>query len=396
MHNRSGATVAGTIGILSLALCSAIEPMQPLPEQKKAEQLVQHLAKWIGTANPEDALFDDSPAFVLGDYLFHYIRERGILCVEVVEGHTYLRGAPAEEAGQIRRAVLAENDPAFGGWFERGGSYILLDEDLDRSLLVRDYPVRSISPAAFREGVEYQVNLAATWRINWSGEVARLVHQLPGAKRPTAPVTWDDEVGALRSDLGGLSGRSRAQALVRAFGRHRLVRGAGLDSQNRRDFGDFDLRYDSQTERLSAGVFVATPSDLRRLRAEGVTPAQLLAALNHPEIGGRFGRPSDTRWEISGPPEAPSLYLVGSWPVMALTPMQLHSRMEPLLDYGVVWRHGWVFRVASIVRGQELPPEQILQRTPADFGLPPTRGGLRRWPPDAGTPPDSAPPATGN
>jgi hypothetical protein len=210
----------------------------------------------------------------------------------------------------------------------------------------------------------------------WGGRVAGIVHRMYDEVLPKELVVWDDEVNALGADVSRFRGRERADAVVRAYARHRLIRGAKLDREDRRDFGDFFFRYDEATQTLSAAVFVATTKDLHTLAQQGVPEARLRSALEDAAIGGRFDRPVGGRFEWEGGAEERMLYLAQSWPVAELTPRTLHAAMETLLDFGVVWRHSRIFRVAAIAAGKEPPPASVVRRSPDEYGIAPARGSI--------------------
>jgi hypothetical protein len=366
-----------TLGILStLAGCMMTGEASPLDGRETATNLMRHAARALGVDHPAAMSFGDTTFAWAGDYSFEYHADRDILSFRMDRTKAYLSDAPPDEVRMVEKSIRGHNDPRIGGFFERGGGYFLLDVPRDWSYYVRDYPASVTTKSQFREGVEYHTGLGATWMMGWGARVAGIVHQLDDDSLPHEPLVWNDQVNALGAEVSRYTGRERANALVRAYARHRLVRGAKLDGEGKRDFGDFFFRYDADSQALTAAVFVATPTDLRTLAQQGVPEARLRAALADPAIGGRFDRPAGARFEWVEVRGAPMLYLAQSWPVAALTPRLLHREMETLLDFGVVWRHTRVFRVARIAAGKEAAPSRVVHRSPDEYGIAPARGGV--------------------
>ena len=188
------------------------------------------------------------------------------------------------------------------------------------------------------------------------------------------------------------------------------------------DGGDFYLRYLLGSDELEAGVFVATPADLARLARGGVPASQVAAAAAGTPgagVGAPMGRgtlgagfatpvplphdaatpgpaPTATALVLQLPPGAPKgtselLYLTQRYHVADLTPRRLLLAMEPLLDYGAVWRHRWLWRAARVLRHAEPAPAHVVVRTPDDYGPEPAAERLDAVPPPVPVHPDAEP-----
>lgn len=230
------------------------------------------------------------------------------------------------------------------------------------------------------------------------------------------PATGDPLPPACAAALAVLQGApdplyAVIDAVVRAYLAHRLVQRTSLGRASAAgrafdevpdvyDGGDFYLRYDPAHDQLEAGTFVATPADLARLQHAGVFADRLVAALGTgapvagdratpTRLGPAFSRPAPfaggaapltTALVLQPPPgradAPPLLYLTQRYAVAGLTPRALYLALEPLLDYGTVWRHRWLWRAARMMLGTERPPSEPLVRTPDDYGLDPARDRL--------------------
>ena len=105
------------------------------------------------------------------------------------------------------------------------------------------------------------------------------------------------------------------------------------------------------------------------------TPTRLGPAFTRPTPHAGGAAPVATTFVVQRPPgradAPPLLYLTQRYAVAGLTPRALDLAMEPLLDYGIVWRHRWLWRAARMTLGTERVPAEPLARTPDDYGIDP-------------------------
>lgn len=149
-------------------------------------------------------------------------------------------------------------------------------------------------------------------------------------------------------------GIAKANELVEQFGRTKGVRGARLDAQNDRSFGECGFRYDPQLEVLAARVLLG-----KAFRAESTDESKdnvrkVVRALNDPAqlrntfelSGGRIFLDENNRM----------LYLVKEFSIRSMTNSRFHKEMEDLLDLGATWQIRWLAWAGSIVHGNAPPP----------------------------------------
>jgi hypothetical protein len=160
--------------------------------------------------------------------------------------------------------------------------------------------------------------------------------------------------GCEMQEVGAQDEFAKANELIEQYGRTKGVRGASLDADNDRSFGECGFHFNPQDGTLTARVLLgrAFTSDTDEALKNNVR--KVVKALNDSkQLQGTF--------ELSGgrivlDEEARMFYLKKELPVKSTSPSQLRKEMEDLLDLGAKWELHWLAWAGAIVHGHAVPP----------------------------------------